>query len=140
MFIELTDHLRCPADHDESFLVLLPLDLAGRDVVQGTLGCPVCQREYAIVRQSLIETGFDSGVGLFSTFAGRAADLKGYLADAQVNRDRNLRLQYLAGFSLNQYDQAKIYSNVLASGHWVDGMFTGSPDKVAYLRSKVAVR
>ena len=24
MFIELTDHLRCPEDHEESFLVLLP--------------------------------------------------------------------------------------------------------------------
>jgi hypothetical protein len=24
LFIELTDHLRCPNDHDESFLVLLP--------------------------------------------------------------------------------------------------------------------
>ena len=56
MFIELTDHLRCPADHDESFLVLLPLDLAGRDVVRGTLGCPVCQREYGIVRQ-VVELG-----------------------------------------------------------------------------------
>jgi spermidine synthase len=106
------------------------------DSVEARLARP----EYAIVRQSLVETGFDSGVGLFSTFAGRAADLKGYLADAQVNRDRNLRLQYLAGFSLNQYDQAKIYTNVLANGHWVDGMFTGSPDKVAFLRSKVAVR
>ena len=106
------------------------------DAVEARLARP----EYAVVRHSLIETGFDSGLGLFSTFAGRASDLKGYLADAQVNRDRNLRLQYLAGFSLNQYDQAAIYSHVLSSGHWVDGMFTGSADKVAYLRSKVAVR
>lgn len=96
--------------------------------------------EYALVRQSLLETGFDSGVGLFATFAGRASDLKGYLADAQVNRDRNLRLQYLAGFSLNRYDQATIYNHVLANGRWVDGMFTGSADKLAYLRARVAVR
>ena len=106
------------------------------DAIEARLARP----EYAVVRQSLLETGFDSGIGLLSTFAGRASDLRGYLADAQVNRDRNLRLQYLAGFSLNRYDQATIYSNVLANGHWVDGMFTGSADKVAYLRSKVAVR
>jgi spermidine synthase len=105
------------------------------DAIEARLARP----EYAVVRRSLIETGFDSGVGLFSTFAGRASDLKGYLADAQVNRDRNLRLQYLAGFSLNRYDQATIYTNVLANGHWVDGMFSGSPDKLAYLRAKVAV-
>ena len=34
---------------------------------------------------------------LFSTYAGRASDLKGWLKDAAINRDRSLRLQYLAG-------------------------------------------
>lgn len=48
MFIELTDHLRCPAEHAESFLVLIPDEMSGRDVKRGTLGCPVCQREYPI--------------------------------------------------------------------------------------------
>lgn len=42
MFIELTDHLRCPADHPEQFLVLLPSRMEGRRVVTGELGCPVC--------------------------------------------------------------------------------------------------
>jgi hypothetical protein len=48
MFIELTDHLRCVSDHDESFLVLLPSRMEGRRVLYGTLGCPVCQAEYQI--------------------------------------------------------------------------------------------
>jgi len=48
MFIELTDHLRCVADHDESFLVLIPHRMEGRRVLHGTLGCPVCQAEYPI--------------------------------------------------------------------------------------------
>jgi hypothetical protein len=42
MFIELTDHLRCPRDHDEAFLVLLPDRVENRDVKSGQLGCPVC--------------------------------------------------------------------------------------------------
>ena len=42
MFIELTDHLRCPADHPERFLVLLPSRMDGRRVLTGELGCPVC--------------------------------------------------------------------------------------------------
>ncbi|MEO5824695.1 MAG: hypothetical protein ABIR59_02310 [Gemmatimonadales bacterium] len=42
MFIELTDHLRCPAPHSEAFLVLLPHAVDGRRVVSGHLGCPVC--------------------------------------------------------------------------------------------------
>jgi hypothetical protein len=42
MFIELTDHLRCPADHPEQFLVLLPSRMDGRRVLTGELGCPMC--------------------------------------------------------------------------------------------------
>ena len=42
MHIELTDHLRCPMSHDESFVVLLPDAMDGRLVTAGHLGCPVC--------------------------------------------------------------------------------------------------
>ncbi|HXW96304.1 MAG TPA: hypothetical protein VEI47_01870 [Gemmatimonadales bacterium] len=49
VFIELTDHLRCTAEHPESFLVLVPDAMDGRLVVRGTLGCPVCHAEYPIV-------------------------------------------------------------------------------------------
>jgi uncharacterized protein YbaR (Trm112 family) len=56
MFIELTDHLRCPADHDEAFLVLLPDQLAGRSVRSGTLGCPICDRRFTL-RDGVLDTG-----------------------------------------------------------------------------------
>ncbi len=48
MFIELTDHLRCPAEHPEAYLVLIPRQMDGRQVHEGLLGCPVCQAEYPI--------------------------------------------------------------------------------------------
>lgn len=48
MFIELTDHLRCPADHEESYLVLLPDAVRDRSVRAGRLGCPVCGRTYTL--------------------------------------------------------------------------------------------
>lgn len=44
MFIELTDHLICPADHEEQYLVLLPEQMDGRRVVAADLGCPLCGR------------------------------------------------------------------------------------------------
>ncbi|HEY8258711.1 MAG TPA: hypothetical protein VIG08_13725 [Gemmatimonadales bacterium] len=56
MFIELTDHLRCPADHDEQFLVLLPDRMEGRSVRTGQLGCPVCGRVFR-----LADGVFDAG-------------------------------------------------------------------------------
>jgi hypothetical protein len=56
MFIELTDHLRCPVEHDEAFLVLLPDELDGRSVRTGTLGCPVCDRRF-LLRDGVFDTG-----------------------------------------------------------------------------------
>lgn len=48
MFIELTDHLRCPADHAEQYLVLLPDRIVERSVIAGRLGCPVCGRTWPV--------------------------------------------------------------------------------------------
>jgi uncharacterized protein YbaR (Trm112 family) len=56
VFIELTDHLRCPADHAEQYLVLLPDQIVERSVVAGRLGCPVCGRTYP-VSQGVAELG-----------------------------------------------------------------------------------
>lgn len=56
MFIELTDHLRCPADHAEQFLVLLPDAIEQRSVRAGRLGCPVCGRTY-VVHEGIAELG-----------------------------------------------------------------------------------
>ena len=49
MFIELVDMLRCPNRHEETWLVLAADRTDGRDVMDGTLGCPICQAEYPIV-------------------------------------------------------------------------------------------
>lgn len=49
MFIELVDVLRCPRDHDKIWLVLAARRVDDRDVMEGTLGCPVCKAEYPIV-------------------------------------------------------------------------------------------
>jgi uncharacterized protein YbaR (Trm112 family) len=48
MFIELTDHLRCPAEHEEGYLVLLPDRIEERSVREGRLGCPICGRTYTL--------------------------------------------------------------------------------------------
>ncbi|MBA3554735.1 MAG: hypothetical protein H0W29_08280 [Gemmatimonadales bacterium] len=62
MFIELTDHLRCPADHEERFMVLLPDRLEGRSVVEGQLGCPVCGRTFAL-KEGVLDVGGGPGPG-----------------------------------------------------------------------------
>jgi len=49
MFIELTEALRCPGDHEEACLVCVPSVMDGRRVVRGGLGCPVCRSEFPVV-------------------------------------------------------------------------------------------
>jgi spermidine synthase len=84
--------------------------------------------EYAGVAQSLREIGFYSATNLLATFAGRGTDLKGWTQDAIINRDKSLKLQYLAGLGLNLYRANDIYQHMVAYGpRMPQGMFVGSP-------------
>ena len=80
MFIELTDHLRCPAEHEERFLVLLPDRLSGRSVIEGQLGCPVCGRTY-VVHDGIA----DFGDAPDTESAGTALDAGALTALAGIN-------------------------------------------------------
>jgi spermidine synthase len=100
----------------------------------------VARPEYAAVAQSLSEIGFHSSVDLFSTFAAQAPQLAPWLANAQVNRDFNLRLQYLAGLGLNEYRQAQIYNEILQYRRIPEGLFTGSAERLEALRAAIGAR
>jgi spermidine synthase len=87
--------------------------------------------------KSLRDIGFYSAVDMFSSYGGRAVDLKEWLKDAKINRDRNLRLQYLAGLSLNLYESGPIYSEILRYRKFPDDLFIGQPATLAALRAGV---
>jgi spermidine synthase len=82
--------------------------------------------DYAPVAQSLREIGMSSAVDLFSTYAGRKSDFEPWLKDAAINRDRNLRLQYLAGMGLNLYHADTIYADMLTYSRLPTDLFIGS--------------
>jgi spermidine synthase len=103
------------------------------DEMEAKLASP----EYAEVAQSLREIGFNSATELFSTYAGQPSDLAPWLADAQINTDRNLRLQYLAGMGFNLYENASIYSNMIASTRYPENLFTGSEGRLAEIRDLI---
>ena len=48
MFIELIDLLRCPREHEESWLVAAFSKMDQRFVIQGRLGCPICAASWPI--------------------------------------------------------------------------------------------
>jgi spermidine synthase len=103
------------------------------DAIEERLARP----EYAPVRQSLAEIGFYSATDLFSTFAVHAPALAPWMADAQINRDKNLRLQFLAGMSLNRYDQGAIYADMIKYRKYSEELFTGSPERLDRIRKAV---
>ncbi len=89
--------------------------------------------EYQTIAQSLHEIGFPTVVELLATYAGSTSDLGGWLKDAAINRDRNLRLQYLAGMGFNLRQSGTIYNNMLSYRRQPQGIFFGSQASVAAL-------
>jgi spermidine synthase len=89
--------------------------------------------EFAPVAESLYEAGYASGLDLLSTYAGQARDMGGWMQDAVITRDLNLRLQYLAGLGLNLREGDAIYRNLLAHRQMPDGVFVGSDGMKAWL-------
>jgi spermidine synthase len=93
--------------------------------------------DWAPVAQSLREVGFSNAIDLLSTYAGQAQDMGGWLKDASINHDNNLRLQYLAGLGFNLYQAGPIYSNMLVYSKFPDNLFTGSESSLAELRAGI---
>src|SRR5436309_15553176 len=103
------------------------------DKMQARLNSP----EYSKLAQSLRDIGIYSAVDLVGTYAGSATDLEPWTKDALINRDRNLRLQYLAGMSLNTYKADPIYISMASHAKFPDALFKGSPETLAALRGAI---
>jgi spermidine synthase len=118
------------------------------DQVQQRLERP----DHARVGQSLREAGFGTiketktgevveqevWLDLLATHCGQAPALQAWLRGAQINTDRNLRLQYLAGMWLNSAMASQILSSILANYRFPDQTFVGSPERVDALKQALA--
>jgi len=98
----------------------LPVDL---DELEAKLE----RKSFQQVRQSLKELGFRSGLELMATYSGRGLDLVPWLSGALLNLDRNLRLQYLAGWGLYSGEQMSLLELLWANFRFPDDLFRGSP-------------
>jgi len=104
------------------------------DQLQGRL-----QREPAVA-QSLQDVQLGTIFNLLATYGGQAADLRPWLADAQINSDRNLRLQYLAGLAADLTQASAISDSFLAYRKFPDNIFTGSDSRKDALRMILEVK
>jgi spermidine synthase len=100
----------------------LAIDL---DAVQLRLDRP----DYAPVAQSLRDIGVNSVVDLLATYSGRKTDLAKWLRGAPLNHDRDLRLQYLAGWGINSAMADSLYREILRYRRPPADIFTGSLER-----------
>jgi spermidine synthase len=103
----------------------------------GALQARLDRPDHARIAQALNEVDFRGVPGLMAAYGGQGRDLRPWLVDAQINRDRNLRLQYLAGMANNIYDN-RIYQDMLAYWRFPEEMLTGSPEWKERLRREMA--
>jgi len=93
----------------------------------------VYREDHAMVRQSLGEVGFYNLGDLLGTYAGRGPDLQEWMAGAQINSDRNLRLGYLAGIAINNTQAPEIFFRISKYYKFPKDMFSGSAQKIESL-------
>ena len=103
------------------------------DALQARLDRP----DYATVRASLQQVGFPTAISLLDTYLGRATDLRQWLAGAQINRDIDLRLQYLAGMGVNNFSAGAIATEIARARQFPPEMFTGSPETIGELQGSL---
>jgi spermidine synthase len=108
--------------------------------------------DHEAVKQSLRQIGFgevkvvktgetvvlEEAIDLLATYCGQAPLLTGWTRGAQINTDRNLRLQYLAGMWLNAEKGEPILLSILAHYRFPDETFVGSPESIRALKEALA--
>lgn len=111
----------------------LPINV---DAIQARLA----DAKYAAVRKSLSDVGFPSVLNLLSTYAANSLDLREWMRTAQINHDRNLRLQYLAGLGLNQNLGPEIFNQIITGRKFPNEIFTGTPQVMTPIEQMVGRR
>ncbi len=114
------------------------------DLLQQRLDRP----DHKLVKQSLREVGFgelrtetdgmvvepEEGIDLLATYIGQAPLMTEWSRGAQINSDRTLRLQYMAGLWLNSYIGERILASILADYRFPDQTFVGPKEKLDELK------
>jgi spermidine synthase len=86
------------------------------------------------VKKSLAKVEIYTAVDLLGTYAGQATDLQGWAQGAQINTDRNLRLQYLAGWGFNSFLGSELLADIHRYYRFPERLFVGSEARLQILR------
>jgi len=75
---------------------------------------------------------------LLQTYSGRGKDLGPWVAGAEINTDKNLRIQYLAGIGFNNNTGTEIRDSMLRYRQFPADLFTGQASSLESLRAPLA--
>jgi spermidine synthase len=100
------------------------------DALQARLDNP----RFVAVRHALANIGLGSARDLLATYAGRRRDLAAWIEGTELNRDRNLRLQYLAGLQLDTHAGTDTHHLMIGLRTFPDDMVSGREETLAALR------
>ncbi len=117
------------------------------DLLQERLDRP----DHQLVKESLRQVGFgevkalksgevvnfEEAIDLLATYIGQASALEDWVRGAQINTDRNLRLQYLAGMALNSDMGERILASIRSHYRFPDQIFVGSPQSLSTLKQAI---
>lgn len=129
MHIELIDLLRCPREHEETWLVAAFTRMKERFVIEGKLGCPVCTSSYAIIagvadlrldqKESVYSnTSYHIDSASFDDEVMRAAALLGLIRPGWTVAVEGVPLSFAS--KLSRLAQARVVSVNPASGNAED--------------------
>ncbi|HUP80983.1 MAG TPA: fused MFS/spermidine synthase, partial [Pirellula sp.] len=94
----------------------------------------LAREDHVRVTQSLSDVQMGSMIALLRCYAGRNQDMTPWLADAVVNTDRNLRLQYLAGWALNTKRAIEIRDSFRPFAKFPEDLFIGKAMSVSAIK------
>ena len=104
------------------------------DAVQAKLN----RSDYSPVLESLRDIHIYSAISLFSVYTGQNADLGEWVKGSVINRDRDLKLMYMAGWGINSNIADTIYRDMLRFRQPSRHPFTGSPETLQGLQNGIA--
>jgi spermidine synthase len=89
------------------------------------------------VRESLHAVGIRSALDLMAAFAGQRSDMDGWLADAELNLDRSLRLEYLAGEAVDLQAEDRIVHAMAGRLSYPQQLFVVNDEQERSLRQSL---
>ncbi len=89
------------------------------------------------LQASLEGVDLGTAVQLLGTYSGQGGDLDRWLADARLNTDLGLELQYLAGMALDTQIKDSIYDSMVAHRVYPDNLLEATAPEEAALRDLI---